>query len=99
MLPDTTRRPVLDAARSLRSVDDVRRFFEALAGADIAFHPDEPLAEVVLGDTGAPCFTTEEAAELDEAMEVCHALAAAAGVDVYELALSVALGVLNAEGV
>jgi hypothetical protein len=104
MLPDATRQPVLDAARALQTeptVDHVRAFFDALAAADIAFHCDEPLAEVVAHDTGSPCFSAQEAAELDETMEVCHVVAAAAGVDVYELALSAALTVLagpDAEG-
>ena len=73
----------------MKTVDDVRDFFEELKQQGVNFHPDDNFNNYVNIETGQPSFSAAQAAELndklDQAFEVCEA----ADVDIYELCLEV----------
>ena len=73
----------------MKTIDDVRDFFEELKQQGVNFHPDDNFNNYVNVETGQPSFSTAQAAELNDKLDQAFEICEAEGVDIYELCLEV----------
>jgi uncharacterized protein YxjI len=72
----------------MKTVDDVREFFQSLVAQGVSFHVDDDFTTYTNKD-GSPCFAAEEGKALNTKMEEAYAICDAAGVDIYAIGCEV----------
>lgn len=73
----------------MKTIDDIRDFFEELKQQGVNFHPDDNFNNYVNVETGQPSFSAAQAAELNDKLDQAFGVCEAEGVDIYELCLEV----------
>lgn len=75
--------------QEIKTVEDVKTFFEALLAEGLNFHPDDMFETYVHRDTGEPFYSDQESFVrnnlLTQAFEVCEKENA----DIYELCIDI----------
>ena len=75
--------------QEIKTVEDVRTFFNELLAEGLNFHPDDDFANYLNCDTQEQTFTEEEAAkrnrQLTQSFDVCEK----EGIDIYEVCIEI----------
>ncbi|GAA4465489.1 hypothetical protein GCM10023093_17770 [Nemorincola caseinilytica] len=75
--------------QEIKTVDDVKTFFNELHDEGLNFHPDDLFEQYIHRETNQPFYTDEQAIErnrlLAQAFEVCER----EDVDIYELCIEI----------
>ena len=75
--------------QEIKTVDDVKDFFNELKSEGLNFHPDTSFADYVNIETGLTFYTEEEVKRrdglLNQAFEVCDNV----NIDIYEIGLDI----------
>ncbi len=73
----------------IKTIDDVKTFFNGLLAEGLNFHPDDPFEDYINTETRQPTYTVADAAQrtclLDQAFAVCEKESA----DIYELCIEI----------
>lgn len=74
----------------MKTIDDVRAFFEELKQQGVNFHPDDNFNDYVDVETGQSSFSAAQAAELNDKLDQAFEVCAPYGENkIYELAIEV----------
>jgi len=75
--------------QEIKTIEDVKTFFEELLAEGLNFHPDDPFEDYINYETKEPTYTEEKAALrnnlLEQAFDVCEN----EGEDIYELCIEI----------
>jgi len=73
----------------IKSIEDVRTFFNQLHQEELNFHPDEDFCNYVNIKTGEPSYSAEEIAIRNNLLDQCFEICEKSGADIYELAIEI----------
>lgn len=73
----------------IKSIDDVKIFFNQLLIEEINFHPDSDFNDFINLETLEVTFSKDDAEQLNNVMNDCFEICEKEGEDIYEIALEV----------
>ena len=75
---------------TIKTENDLREMLTEVIGyLGWAFHPDDPITDYILRDTGEPSYTIEEAKKLDDLMDEAFDFCEKTGIEIYELSMDI----------
>lgn len=77
--------------KKIRTIDDVKTFFEQLLEESLNFHPDTPFEDYINMETGKDTYTISEAAIRNELLDKCFKVCRKNKVDIYDLTQNIFL--------
>lgn len=72
--------------QQIKTIEDVKTFFQQLLAEDLNFHPDTPFEDYINGETRHPTYTYVEADIRNKLMEQCFDVCDEVNIDIYEIA-------------
>lgn len=73
----------------IKSIEDVRTFFNQLHQEELNFHPDEDFCNYVNVKTAEPPYSSEEIALRNNLLDQCFEICEKEDTDIYEVAVDV----------
>jgi len=77
--------------QEIKTVDDVRTFFNELYADGLSFHPDDLFENYVHGETGKPFYSEEESKLRNTLMAQAFEICEKENVDIYEIVLDISM--------
>ena len=75
--------------QEIKTVEDVKTFFEELLSEGLNFHPDDQFEDYINYETKEPTYTEEEAALRNNLLEQAFQVCENEGQDIYELCIEI----------
>jgi hypothetical protein len=72
--------------QEIRTIDDVRTFFQQLLAEDLNFHPDTPFEDYIHCETRQATYSNDEAEVRNRLMDECFDICELVNIDIYEIA-------------
>jgi hypothetical protein len=72
--------------QEIKTIDDVKTFFQQLLAEDLNFHPDTPFEDYIHCETRRATYSTDEAEERNRLMDDCFDVCDSVNTDIYEIA-------------
>lgn len=75
----------------IKTIEDVKDFFEQLINEGVNFHPDTPFEDYINFETGRDSFTKEQAEKYTSLLDKCFDICENQGIDIHNYANDVYL--------
>ena len=75
--------------QEIKTIRDVKTFFEELLSEGLNFHPDDQFEDYINYETKEPTYTEEEAALRNNLLEQAFQVCENEGQDIYELCIEI----------
>lgn len=77
--------------QQIKTIDEVKAFFQQLLAEGLNFHPDTPFEDYIHGETKRPTYTLVETNIRNQLMEQCFDVCEAVNIDIYDLSYRIFL--------